>query len=129
MKYISDILKEFSAKQRLVVLIMLLAFMSVTYITTTYLKSDTNQCSSLIKENRELLKDLNDATDFARKNLSNSIHPEPTVTSGNEMADSSAKVDTSVMMFAPSEKFEINVPSNDNIVDSLVKITTRHSKR
>jgi hypothetical protein len=136
MKYIKQILEEFSPKQRLVVLIILLAFMSLTCIITTYLKSETNQCTDLIKENRELLKDLADATDFARKNLSSNINaPIETRISGKKSApvtrpdtiDPAAMMDP-VMMVMNDKQLSPTKVFKENLVDSLVKITSRHAK-
>jgi len=57
MEFFTNILKEFNSKQKLFVLILLLVFTSVTSIITTYLTSDYNSCSEIVKENKELLQD------------------------------------------------------------------------
>lgn len=56
MKWFSDILKEFNPKQRLIVLLILLVFSSLTMITTSYLKTDT--CRELVNENIQLQNDI-----------------------------------------------------------------------
>lgn len=56
MKWFSDILKEFNPKQRLIVLLILLVFSSLTMITTSYLKTD--DCRELVDENIQLQNDI-----------------------------------------------------------------------
>lgn len=67
MKYISSILKEFSQKQRVFVLIIMLFFISITYITTTYLKSDHNSCQSVIELNQKYVNDFIRISDLIRQ--------------------------------------------------------------
>lgn len=55
MKSFAEILDRFSTGQRVFVLILLLVFSSATYLGGSYMKADS--CSSLVKENRELLED------------------------------------------------------------------------
>lgn len=57
MENFTNILKQFTAKQRIFVLVLLLVFTSLTSVLTTYLTSDYNSCNSIVKENRELLED------------------------------------------------------------------------
>lgn len=150
MKYISQILEEFSPKQRLFVLIVLLAFMSVTFIVTSYLKSNSSQCGELVKENRELLHDLSEATDFARKNLSGSVNvtvPQPPETHPNRTKKAIKKMVTVTVAPDTNEPVAMDAPPpppaakmvihdkqviqtkafKQKLVDSLVKITTRHA--
>ena len=53
LKEIPEIIKQFDSKQRLVVLILILVFISLTTISVTWLKG--SDCSAVIKQNKDLV--------------------------------------------------------------------------
>lgn len=56
MKYFVDILKQFTPAQRLVVLVLLLFFTSVTFLLPQYFKTD--DCRPIIEENLKMHQDF-----------------------------------------------------------------------
>lgn len=58
MKYISDVLKQFSKDQKIFVLIVILIFMSGTYIVSEYIKSPQSNCKELIEINKRYIRDF-----------------------------------------------------------------------
>lgn len=73
MKYFVDILKQFTVKQRMFVLILLLLFSSITFITTTYLKSGYNSCDELIELNQKYVQDFIKISDMIRRERMNDL--------------------------------------------------------
>ena len=67
MKYIVEILQQFTMEQRFLVLIVLLVFISGTYIITSYLKSPQKSCHDLMELNQKYVQDFVNISDMIRK--------------------------------------------------------------
>jgi len=111
MKYIVDILKQFTLKQRFAVLIFIMIVSSTTYILTTYIKSDSNTCYEVIELNKKYVKDF--------VSISNMIREE-------RMKDLKAVADT--VSFATKEDTTIIPIPEINIMDSILSITESNTK-
>lgn len=107
---LSSILKQFTSKQRLFVLIIILFFVSLTSIVTAYLTSDYNKCSDIVKENRELIEDYIKISKMIRESQ---IPPTET---GN-MLDSSSVI---------SE--EETIETSNPVMDSILILSEKHLK-
>lgn len=67
LKDIPEIIKQFDIRQRLVVLILILTFSSVTALGVTYLRG--SDCAPIIKQNKELIKDYAEIVGLLRAEL------------------------------------------------------------
>lgn len=65
MKYFSGILKQFTPAQRLVVLVLLLIFTSLSLVLSQYFKTD--DCRPLIEENIKMHSDFAKISEMLRK--------------------------------------------------------------
>lgn len=119
MENFTNILKQFTMKQRIFVLVLLLLFTSVTSIVTTYLSSDYNSCNDIVKENRELLQDYILISQMIRE------QQMPRTESSNmqmtQILVDSASVDESRVISRSAPK--------DPILDSILHISDKHIKR
>lgn len=114
MEFITNILKEFNSKQKLFVLLLLLVFTSVTSIITTYLTSDYNSCSEIVKENRELLQDYIVISKLVRGRGHN-----------DDNGATGQFTDTCVIDNGP---IRIPFSSDQDVMDSIKMIAYRHLK-
>ena len=128
MKYFVEILKQFTMKQRIFVLVLLLFFSSLTYITTTYLKSGYNSCEELIKLNQKYVRDFVTISDMIRRQRMNELGL------GDEnLLDSGVQVPTSGRN--PASESESSPPSssspqtyNEVLLDSILSVTETNLK-
>jgi len=116
MKYFSNILKEFNSRQKILVLVLLLLFTSVTAIITTYYTSGYNSCNDIVKENRELLEDYILISKLIREKQ-NLDYPLVESSGMTELKDSGYLPRSS-----SSDYQEIDM------VDSILHISDRHIK-
>lgn len=111
MKYFVDILKQFTTKQRLFVLIILLVFTTGNVLLSQYFKTD--DCRPYIEENFKMHED------FAK--ISKMLREE-------RMKTSSVMVDTIMVAGEPvGGSVPVNV-NNDMMLDSVLKIVESHEK-
>ena len=128
MKYFVEILKQFTMKQRIFVLVLLLFFSSLTYITTTYLKSGYNSCEELIKLNQKYVRDFVTISDMIRRQRMNELGL------GDEnLLDSAVQAPTSGRN--PASESESSPPSssspqtyNEVLLDSILSVTETNLK-
>lgn len=115
MKYIVDILKQFTLKQRFTVLIFIMIVSSLTYTITTYIKSDSNNCYEVIELNKKYVSDF--------VVISNMIREE-------RMKGLNVVVDTvSVPASVPVEEDTTIIPTPEvNVMDSILSITESNTK-
>jgi len=129
MEFITNILKEFNSKQKLFVLLLLLVFTSLTSIVTTYLTSDYNSCSEIVKdeivkENRELLQDYIVISKLVRGRGHNGDDGAT-----GQFVDSGVIDDRPSSSATDDEPRSINPFSTDeDIMDSIKMIANRHLK-
>ena len=127
MEFITNILKEFNSKQKLFVLLLLLVFTSLTSIVTTYLTSDYNSCSEIVKENRELLQDYIVISKLVRGRGHNGDNGDNGAT--GQFVDSGVIDDRPSSSATDDEPRSINPFSTDeDIMDSIKMIANRHLK-
>jgi 5-methylcytosine-specific restriction endonuclease McrBC regulatory subunit McrC len=107
---IPSILKQFTSKQRLFVLIIILFFVSVTSIVTAYLTSDYNKCSDIVKENRELIEDYIKISKMIRESET------PATETGNMMDSSGIILE------------ESTVETTNPLMDSILVLSEKHLK-
>lgn len=67
MKSLVEILKQFNQKQKLVVLVICLLFTCTTYILTSWMKSESVNCSEVIDLNKKYVRDFVAISDLVRK--------------------------------------------------------------
>lgn len=111
MKYIVDILKQFTLKQRFTVLIFIMIVSSLTYTITTYIKSDSNNCYEVIELNKKYVSDF--------VVISNMIREE-------RMKGLKAVVDT--VSVPIGEDTTIILIPEVNVMDSILSITESNTK-
>ena len=111
MKYIVDILKQFTVKQRFAVLIFIMIVSSLTYTITTYIKSDSNTCYEVIELNKKYVRDF--------VAISNMIREE-------RMKGLKVVVDT--VSFPVKEDTTIISIPEVNVMDSILSITESNTK-
>jgi hypothetical protein len=111
MKYIVDILKQFTVKQRFAVLIFIMIVSSLTYTITTYIKSDSNTCYEVIELNKKYVRDF--------VVISNMIREE-------RMKGLKVVVDT--VSFPVKEDTTIISIPEVNVMDSILSITESNTK-
>lgn len=111
MKYIVNILKQFTPAQRLTVLILILSFTTVSFLASEYLKTDS--CRALIDENLKMQDDFAKISEMLRK----------------QRLQDGAMTD-SVAAEAPAEPTGGSVPTADNgvVMDSILHIAESNSK-
>jgi hypothetical protein len=122
MKYIVDILKQFTVEQRFAVLVFILLVMSLTYILTTYIKSDSKSCSEVIELNKKYVKDFVVISNMIReermKNLQVAVVDTASFPVGDEVSAEEDTISIPVKVAEP----EIN------IMDSILSITESNTK-
>ena len=122
MKYIVDILKQFTVGQRFAVLVFILLVMSLTYILTTYIKSDSKSCSEVIELNKKYVKDFVVISNMIREERMKNLKVEAIDTASFPVGDEvSAEEDT---IQIPIKIIEPEV----NIMDSILSITDSNTK-
>jgi hypothetical protein len=127
MKYFVEILKQFTIKQRIFVLVLLLFFSSLTYITTTYLKSGHNSCEELIKLNQKYVHDFVIISDMIRRQRMNElgVGDENLLDSGVQLPTygrNPASEPSSPPSSSSSQTY------NDVLLDSILSVTETNLK-
>lgn len=123
MKYIAEILKQFTRQQKLFVLILLLVFVCGTSIITTYLNSEQKSCHEVIELNKQYLKDLVDISQLIQKQKIQDIQEQ-------------LQVVTDVPAESPPPTEEksspiVRVPQSirkSPVLDSILKISSKYQK-
>ena len=113
MKYFVGILKQFTQSQKLIVLILLLAFTSGSILISQYLKTDS--CKPLIEENLKMHED------FAK--ISAMLRAE-------RMANERVVLDS--MPAGESEPIGggvIQLPTDNTLMDSILNIAESNTKK
>lgn len=116
LKEIPEIIKQFDSKQRLVVLILILVFISLTTISITWLKG--SDCSAVIKQNKELVNDYVQIVDILRKQVGE--ENKDLVFGDNEEApgnESSGQVDSMMVSTPPAESEPDRAPASSSGIE------------
>ena len=111
MKYFVDILKQFTVKQRLIVLVLLLSFTTTGVLLPQYFKTD--DCRPYIEENFKMHED------FAK--ISKMLREE-------RMKASAVMVDTVLIGGNPVGGSAPIVVNNFELMDSVLNIAESHEK-
>ena len=134
LKEIPEIIKQFDSKQRLVVLILILVFISLTTISITWLKG--SDCSAVIKQNKELVNDYVQIVDILRKQVGE--ENKDLVFGDNESApgnESSGQVDSMMTSTPPAESEPDRAPASSSGIEEdntialkeVLKIAKKHT--
>jgi hypothetical protein len=134
LKEIPEIIKQFDSKQRLVVLILILVFISLTTISITWLKG--SDCSAVIKQNKELVNDYVQIVDILRKQVGE--ENKDLVFGDNEAApgnESSGQVDSMMVSTPPAESEPDRAPASSSGIEEdntialkqVLKIAKKHT--
>ena len=113
MKYFVNILKQFTQAQRLIVLILLLAFTTCATLVSQYLKTD--DCKPLIEENLKMHED------FAK--ISAMLRAE-------RMRENQIVLDTIAPAAGsePNDGGVIQLPPDNTLMDSILSIAESNNK-
>lgn len=112
-KGFSDVLKQFTPTQRLIVLVLLLSFTSGSLLLSQYLKTD--DCRPIIEENIRMHQD------FAK--ISAMLRNQVNSTERETVAPASSSADSSVLSPPVQIKDESSVA-----MDEILKIADSHNK-
>lgn len=134
LKEIPEIIKQFDSKQRLVVLILILVFISLTTISITWLKG--SDCSAVIKQNKELVNDYVQIVDILRKQVGE--ENKDLVFGDNEAApgnESSGQVDSMMASTPQAESEPDRAPASSSGIEEdntialkeVLKIAKKHT--
>lgn len=123
MKEIASILKQFNVKQRLFVLFLILLFITLGSVLTTYFKS--TGCEPLIEQNKELVQTIvhieKMITDY--KEIVNEVENDPCLTEGA----AAAVVDSAVTGSNSFTEEGYGDPSMA-MLDSVLAVTSKVQK-
>jgi|688.fasta_scaffold201802_2 hypothetical protein len=122
MKYISEILKQFTRQQKLFVLILLLVFICGTSIITTYLNSEQKSCHEVIELNKKYLKDLVDISKLIQKQKIEDIQEQL-----QTVADVPAEASPTNKKLTPIVRAHPNIRKSA-VLDSILKISSKYEK-
>ena len=125
MKNISEILKQFTRQQRLVVLIIILFFSSFTFLVSTYFKSSQNSCGELIELNKKYVNDFITISNMIREERINNIKQDSIAVSLVESIYTDSMPPASSEINVPPIVFEDRTPY---IMDSILKLTESNLK-
>lgn len=123
MKYISEILKQFTRQQKLFVLILLLVFVCGTSIITTYLNSEQKSCHEVIELNKQYLKDLVEISQLIQKQKIQDIQEQLQVVADvpAESPPPTEEKITPIVRTAPTIQ-------KSPVLDSILKISSKYQK-
>ena len=127
MKYFSEILKQFTKQQRLLVLIIILVFSSVTFLFSTYLKSSNSDCQGVVELNKKYLNDFIVISNMIREERLNRIKQDSVAVSlVNEIVMDSCPAPTSNNLVDLPIVFE---DRSDLVFDSILLVTESNIKK
>lgn len=111
-KGFSDILKQFTPTQRLIVLVLLLSFTSGSLLVSQYLKTD--DCRPIIKENIRMHQDFAKISAMLRNQVK--LEEKETIAPASSQED--------------SESFDPPAPikNESTAMDEILKIADSHNK-
>lgn len=121
MKYVVDILKQFTIEQRFAVLIFIMIVSSLTYIITIYIKSDSKGCSEVVELNKKYVRDFVTISNMIREDrmkglrMTTDVDSLPAAAAPEEV---SAEEDTTI----------IQIPEL-NVMDSILSITNSNIEK
>ena len=124
MKYINDILKQFSKEQRILVLVILLIFTSSTYVASTYLKTEGGSCSELMKENKQLVDDYCRICEILRRQTKKELVQQAPDSMARPVPDSIVTAMPTPVMSDPVE-----LSSANEAIDSALRIAEVHARK
>jgi len=124
MKYITEILQQFTKQQRLVVLIIILFFSSFTFLVSTYFKSPQNSCGELMELNKKYVNDFITISNMIREERLNSLKEDSVATVLVEAiymdsTSTNESVDITPIVFEDRTTY---------IMDSILKLTESNTK-
>ena len=122
MKYISEILKQFTRQQKLFVLILLLVFICGTSIITTYLNSEQKSCHEVIELNKKYLKDLVDISKLIQKQKIEDIQEQL-----QTVVDVPAEASPTHEKLTPIVRTHPNIRKSA-VLDSIFNISSKYEK-
>lgn len=121
LKEIPEIIKQFNQRQRMVVLILLLVFTSVTALGVKYL--DDADCRPLIEQNKQLVSDYVQIVDILRKQVGEEnkdlVFGDDRASAGTE---SSGQVDSVMVSTPPAESEPDRAPASSSGIEEDNKI-------
>lgn len=123
MKYISEILKQFTRQQKLFVLILLLVFVCGTSIITTYLNSEQKSCHEVIELNKQYLKDLVEISQLIQKQKIQDIQEQLQVVA-DVPAESPPPTEEKITPIVRTPPIIQKSP----VLDSILKISSKYQK-
>jgi hypothetical protein len=124
MKYITEILQQFTRQQRLVVLVIILFFSSFTFLLSTYFKSPQSSCGELMELNKKYVNDFITISNMIREERLNSIKQDSVATAlveaiYTDSGATSASSDIIPIVFEDRTTY---------IMDSILKLTESNTK-
>jgi hypothetical protein len=122
MKYIAEILKQFTRQQKIFVLVLLLVFISGTSIITSYLNSEQKSCHEVIELNKQYLKDLVDISQLIQKQKIQDIQEQLQV-----VVDVPAEASPDDNKIKPIVRTAPNIQKSP-VLDSILKISSKYQK-
>jgi hypothetical protein len=124
MKYITEILQQFTRQQRLIVLVIILFFSSFTFLVSTYFKSPQNSCGELMELNKKYVNDFITISNMIREERLNNIKQDSVASTLVEAiymdsASTNAISDIIPIVFEDRTTY---------IMDSILKLTESNTK-
>jgi len=124
MKYITEILQQFTKQQRLIVLVIILFFSSFTFLVSTYFKSPQNSCVELMELNKKYVNDFITISNMIREERLNNIKQDSVASALVEAiymdsASTNASSDIIPIVFEDRTTY---------IMDSILKLTESNTK-
>lgn len=120
LKEIPEIIKQFNQRQRMVVLILLLVFTSVTALGVKYL--DDADCRPLIEQNKQLVSDYVQIVDILRKQVGEENKDLVFGDEGGSGNESSGQVDSVMVSTPPAESEPDRAPASSSGIEEDNKI-------
>jgi hypothetical protein len=124
MKYITEILQQFTRQQRLIVLVIILFFSSFTFLVSTYFKSPQNSCGELMELNKKYVNDFITISNMIREERLNSIKQDSVATELVESIYMDSSATNAISDIIPIV-FE---DRTTYIMDSILKLTESNTK-
>jgi len=122
------ILKQFTPGQRLVVLLLLLAFTSGTYLAGAWMKTD--DCRPLIEENLRMHSDFARVSAMLRQSQGRSAHRIEREEYASVALDSAVAVvmELRPLMSDKSARAPASADPGPSVIDQVLKITDSHAR-
>lgn len=134
LKEIPEIIKQFNQRQRMVVLILLLVFTSVTALGMKYLEDA--DCRPIIEQNKQLVSDYVQIVDILRKQVGEENKDLVFGDEGGSGNESSGQLDSSIAFEPPpTESAPDREPTSTPVIDNtetlqqILTIAEKHTNK